>query len=266
MYSKKIKNIFLSLATSFGLLVMGLCLLNTNFSFKNYVFAEETAPSYFTAKVNTTNYTNGQSVFLDYGQKFVINFGKPVGNAIEGTTEIYGSQTDIGDYALSWEIGSFKLNINGQDVADLEPYFNADLIKKTTFFYAPNYVEGDSNTFGASFEYFTIEIDLTQTTLFPTGKYIITFDNYIENSGVDYETSQTKTYNSTFYVFNTTDYFSSDNATSQNLNFLNVRTVSPIGATYKNYYFFNYANITNNSTTENYCQLCLLMLANLLFL
>ncbi|MDD4815623.1 MAG: hypothetical protein PHQ62_00585 [Clostridia bacterium] len=252
MYSKKNKNIFLSLATSFGLLVMGLCLLTTNFAPKNFVLAEQTAPSYFSAKVNNTNYTSGQSVFLDDGQKLVINFGKPVGNAIENTYEVYGSQEEIGEYAVSWEIGSFKLNINGLDIANLQPYFDADLIKRITYFYAPNYNPENPTGYDASFGYLTIEIDLEESTLFPTGKYEITFENYKENTGVDFEVNSTKSYSATFYIFNTTDYFAADNATTQNLDFDNVRSASPIGATYKNYYFFNYANIIEPSTTYNY--------------
>lgn len=249
MFSVKLKNIFFVTFASICLLLLGVSSLNYNFS--PNLLPEVKADTindaeYFSAKVNGTSYYNGQTVFLNNGQTLQITFGKPIGSPYDETENVYISPEEIGDYTLTYLSGSLNLYINGTLVNDAN-YINANKIKIDTFVFSPEDLES-----GEEYQYFEMSIDLADSQYFASGEYVLTFTNYIEHSGTDYATILTKTFSATFYVFKTVDYFSSESATNAKTDIQNIRTVSKLGATYKNYYYFNYTNFTTISTTNNF--------------
>ncbi|MDD3397239.1 MAG: hypothetical protein PHR96_01695 [Clostridia bacterium] len=204
---------------------------------------------YFSAKVNNNVYSNGQTVFLNNGQTLQINFGKPVGDPFEETENIYISQEEIGNYVLEYLSGSFNLTINGTLINN-DDYINQGKFEINTFVYSPDYEEDEES--GEEYQYFSMSINLADTAYFPSGEYIISFNDYIEHSGADYAGTLPNSFEATFYVFKTIDYFSSESATTTNTDMQNIRTVSKLGTTYKNYFYFNYTNYATVSSTNNY--------------
>ncbi|MDD4686118.1 MAG: hypothetical protein PHI76_02395 [Clostridia bacterium] len=245
----KYKKLFYKIIASFCFLILGVCFLSaSDYSQKITVMADDiNNVTYFSAKVNTAPYTDGQTIFLNNGQTLAITFGKPIGEPHEGTVNTYSSNEQIGDYMLSYLTG-FSMEINGSKI-NYNYYNLADKFSVEKYIYAPDY---PNQTYQEEREYFTMNINLADTDFFPSGEYVLSFSNYVEHSGTDYAISMRKDFLVTFYIFNTTDYFSSDSATNAKIEMLNTRMVAKLDTTYKNYYYFNYSNYTTTSTSFNY--------------
>lgn len=246
----KYKKLFYKIMASFCFLILGVCFLNaSDYSPKINVMADEISDvPYFSAKTITASYTSGQTIFLSAGQTLTITFGKPIGEPHSGTETTYSSKEQIGDYMLSYLTGCFSMKINGTDI-NYNYYNLAGKFSIEKYIYAPNY---PNQTYEEEREYFTMSINLADEAYFPSGEYILSFYNYVEHSGTDYAISMRKDFTATFYIFNTTDYFSSESATNAKTEMLNTRTISKLDTTYKNYYYFNYSNYATTSTTFNY--------------
>ncbi|MDD2227170.1 MAG: hypothetical protein PHH71_01115, partial [Clostridia bacterium] len=242
--SRKTKNFLIGAISFFCFIIMCFCgfsLTISNTASQSILKAQSVGNfPYFKAKVGSIDFFNGQTVFLNSGQSLEITFGKPIGMPHEEATNIYLNQDNIGEHALSWLSGGFELKINGERV------LNPELSEKYSiekYYYNPGYVHGsESNPEGREFEYFTLSINLADTTLFPSGKYEITFNDFMEYSGIDYSFGNKKTFTAIFYLFNTLDYFSSESAINAKIEMKNTREVSKLDTIYKNYFYFNYTN------------------------
>lgn len=271
MIKLKRKNLFYSFATCFCLLLGGAVGINLNTFSRTEVFADETIyeADYFKAYNSETLYeykSNNDTVFLNAGQKLIITFGKPVGNIAEGSEGksyfIYDSMTEIGNSAIY--AGFLNCNLK-YDGFSGDPSNDVDCFE-TTYEYIPSYQTNKEiinnnldlgndipeNIAHTTLSYYTITIDLSKTELFKTGKYEILF-TYKVGTGTDYSVTSEKTFKRTLFIFNTTDYFTSDNATTQNSVMSDTRVVTPVNSTYKNYYFYNYTNYEKtNDQSKSY--------------
>ncbi len=243
-----LKKSFLVFVSALCFLTLGLLCFSNQNNLK--VFADKISnASYFVASVNNNNFIDGDTVFLNAGQTLNISFGKPTGNPY--AENIYTAEEEIGEFALSDIESRFSLTINGQPI-DTERYKLLNLFQIKTFIYSPDYASNPDTTNFSEFKYFEMNIDLKNTTYFPTGEYVFNFFNYLEYTNADYAISTTQTFTTTLYIFNTTDYFLSDNAENANVSFENTRLVSKNDTTYKNYHFFNYTNYNNGNTQGNF--------------
>ena len=248
---KYFKNYFSFLCVATLLVLMGLIFLSGASSIKIFAESISSAP-YFSAKIGDKSYSNGEAIFLNNGQVLNISFGKPNGNAY--TANVYSNQEEIGDYAVATIESRFNMSINGATV-NTENYKNAGLFTIGTYFYAPLYPTDPTTQDIQEFKFFEMQINLQNQTYFPTGEYVLTFNNYEEYSGTDFKTSKNQSFSVTFYIFNTTDYFTSDSAENANVEFSNTRMISKSDTAYKNFYFFNYSNYNNASISGNYLPL-----------
>lgn len=254
-YSRKKRNIIFTFVSS--ICIMLTMFLGVMLTTKASVFAETIeVPSYLRITSNSGAFSDQDTVFLDENENLVITLGKPLCDttAIEnGTNDKITKQSDIGDFALEHLKTAFSLKINNIDIpaSTLE---NNGFLTFVPYIYQPSIVDtatGNEIPTGEAqnFMYMTMKIDLSQKTIFGSGEYTFSFKDYLEYSQTNFSLSEAASFSFTLFVFQTTEYFSNNEATSQNVDFKNVEIQNPMSISYRNYYYFNYSNL--NSTSYN---------------
>lgn len=259
-YSRGKRNVIFTFVSS--ICFMLTLFLGVMLTTKTSVFAETIeVPSYLRITSNNSTFADQDTVFLDENENLVITLGKPLcdTSAIEdNTNNKITKQSDIGEYALDHLGTAFSLKINNIDIpaSTLE---NSGFLTFTHYIYQPSITDTATGTEiptgeAKNFMYMTLKIDLSQKPLFSSGEYTFSFKDYIQNSQANFSLSEAASFSFTLFVFQTTEYFSTNEAISQNVNFQNVEIQNPMSITYRNYYYFNYSNLFTNSyvTTANH--------------
>ena len=251
-YSRQKRNIIFTFMSSICfMLTMFLGIMLTT---KTSVFAETIeVPSYLRITSNTSTYAENDTIFLDENENLVITLGKPLCDTTDienGTNNKITKQSDIGEYALDYLQG-VSLKINNTDIpkSTLE---ESGFLTFTPYIYQPSIIDTATGTEiptgeAKNFMYLTLKIDLSQTTIFTSGEYTFSFKDYLQNSQANFSLSEGVSFSFTLFIFQTTEYFSNNDATSQNVDFKNVEVANPMTISYRNYYYFNYSNLNTNS-------------------
>ena len=222
------------------------------------VFARQIdVPSYLHINSQSSSFQDQDTVFLDEGEVLSITLGKPsqeIPRDAQGQALPFTSQSQIGGFALTYLEGAFSLKINGENITDNLRQTN--FLKFEPFIFQPTTIDSQGNPVPSgsakTFVFMDLEIDLSED-IFKPGEYTFTFTDYGENSENNFSYSQNASFSFTLYIFNTTDYFSSNSASSQNITFENVEAVVPNTVNFRNYYYFNYSNLyATNSSLQNH--------------
>lgn len=222
------------------------------------VFARQIdVPSYLHINSQSSSFQDQDTVFLDEGEVLSVTLGKPsqeIPKDAQGQALPFTSQSQIGGFALTYLESAFSLKINGENITDNLRQTN--FLKFEPFIFQPTTIDSQGNPVPSgsakTFVFMDLEIDLSED-IFKPGEYTFTFTDYGENSENNFSYSQNASFSFTLYIFNTTDYFSSNSASSQNITFENVEAVVPNTVSFRNYYYFNYSNLyATNSSLQNH--------------
>lgn len=254
MFNTKQKNnkigLLASIVFSFLAMLALIC-----FAVPTGVFARQIdVPSYLRVTTEDAVYHDGDTIFLDEGKTLNISLGKPNQTLPQNST--FTNQSDIGDFALSNLATNFSLKINNVNITNptLE---SADFLRFEPYIYQPTTIDPNTQTPVVSgqakqFMFMDLTIDLS-SDIFATGEYTFTFTNYVEYSQNNFSYNVDASFSFTLFIFNTTDYFTSNSATTQNTSFLNVEASTPNTVAFRNYYYFNYSNLNSlNSNLQNH--------------